>query len=441
MDNRQLTNNMWPEHEFAEAIEAPAEKRFIKRMTLLIAGSVSIMLLWSVFTQVEEISKSKGQVVPLGHRQVIQSQTGGTLATVMVEEGDVVKKGDVLASFVAIDSQAAEEELASKRANLVLKIERYDAFIEQRQPNFEEFIAEYPQLVDHHKKSLQRMNEERSSIQALSESDIAKSQAEIDGLKTEIPPLTDQIQNAEKTIKMMTSVKEEQAVSKLRILESQQKLDAYIRELKVMESKQNVLTKNLINLENQLAQKQASLINEVGEKRTEAQAELLGVIARLKSTDSLVLQNTITAPVDGIIQSIPTTSSGSVIQPGGTVAVIVPMTKTGLMEAKLSPRDIGFVRVGQAARVKIDAFDYSRYGALDGIVKRISPSTDSDEKGGVFYKVQITIDRPYFGESPGQFDLIPGMTGEADIVTGDKTVFQYMWKPVFTNITEAFGER
>lgn len=189
MDNRQLTNNMWPEHEFAEAIEAPAEKRFIKRMTLLIAGSVSIMLLWSVFTQVEEISKSKGQVVPLGHRQVIQSQTGGTLATVMVEEGDVVKKGDVLASFVAIDSQAAEEELASKRANLVLKIERYDAFIEQRQPNFEEFTAEYPQLVDHHTKSLQRMNEERSSIQALSESDIAKSQAEIDGLKTEIPPL------------------------------------------------------------------------------------------------------------------------------------------------------------------------------------------------------------------------------------------------------------
>ncbi|MGS0730014.1 HlyD family efflux transporter periplasmic adaptor subunit, partial [Shewanella sp. 0m-11] len=201
--------------------------------------------------------------------------------------------------------------------------------------------------------------------------------------------LSDQIKTAEQTLKMMQSVTEVQAVSKLRILESQQKLDAYIRELKSMESKQQVLAKNLLNLEQQLKQKQATLLKEVGEKRTDAQAELLGIIARLKSSGSLVSENTMTAPVDGIIQSIPSTSSGSVIQPGGTVAVIVPMTKTGLMEAKLSPRDIGFVRVGQPVRIKIDAFDYSRYGALDGIVKRISPSTDADEKGGVFYKVQI----------------------------------------------------
>jgi len=441
MDNRQLANRVWPEHEFTDAIEAPAERKLIKRIILLITGSVMMMLIWSVFTQVEEISKSKGQVVPLGHRQIIQSRTGGTIASILVEEGDVVKKGDVLASFVSIDSQSAEEELASKRANLLLRIERYEAFIDQREPDFTEFTTEYPQLVKLHTSSLNRMNEERIAIKLLSESDIAKSQAELDGLKAEIPPLSDQIKTAEQTLKMMTSVTEEQAVSKLRILESQQKFDAYMRELRSMESKQQVLTKNLLNLEQQLNQKQATLLKEVGEKRTDAQAELLGIIARLKSSDSLVSQNTITAPVNGIIQSIPSTSSGSVIQPGGTVAVIVPMTKTGLMEAKLSPRDIGFVRVGQPVRIKIDAFDYSRYGALDGVVKRISPSTDADEKGGVFYKVQIAIDKPYFSDKPGQFDLIPGMTGEADIVTGDKTVFQYLWKPVFTNVTEAFGER
>ncbi|MFT5788477.1 MAG: adhesin transport system membrane fusion protein [Shewanella sp.] len=441
MDNRQLANRVWPEHEFTDAIEAPAERKLIKRIIFLITGSVLIMLLWSLFTEVEEISKSKGQVVPLGHRQIIQSRAGGTMASVMVEEGDVVKKGDVLASFVSIDSQSAEEELASKRANLLLRIERYESFIDQREANFSEFEVEYPQLVKLHTASLGRMNQERVAMQQLSESDIAKSQAEIDGLKAEIPPLSDQIKTAEQTLTMMLSVTAEQAVSKLRILESQQKLDSYMRELKSMESKQQVLAKNLLNLEQQLNQKQVTLLKEVGEKRTDAQAELLGIIARLKSSGSLVSQNTIIAPVDGIIQSIPSSSTGSVIQPGGTVAVIVPMTKTGLMEAKLSPRDIGFVKVGQPVRIKIDAFDYSRYGALDGIVKRISPSTDSDEKGGVFYKVQIAIDKPYFSDKPGQFDLLPGMTGEADIVTGDKTVFQYLWKPVFTNVTEAFGER
>ncbi|PKG57964.1 HlyD family type I secretion periplasmic adaptor subunit [Shewanella sp. GutDb-MelDb] len=441
MDNRQLANRVWPEHEFTDAIEAPAERKLIKRIIFLITGSVLIMLLWSLFAEVEEISKSKGQVVPLGHRQIIQSRAGGTMASVMVEEGDVVKKGDVLASFVSIDSQSAEEELASKRANLLLRIERYESFIDQREANFSEFEVEYPQLVKLHTASLNRMNQERVAMQQLSESDIAKSQAEIDGLLAEIPPLSDQIKTAEQTLTMMQSVTAEQAVSKLRILESQQKLDSYMRELRSMESKQQVLAKNLLNLEQQLNQKKVTLLKEVGEKRTDAQAELLGIIARLKSSGSLVSQNTIIAPVDGIIQSIPSSSTGSVIQPGGTVAVIVPMTKTGLMEAKLSPRDIGFVKVGQPVRIKIDAFDYSRYGALDGIVKRISPSTDSDEKGGVFYKVQIAIDKPYFSDKPGRFDLIPGMTGEADIVTGDKTVFQYLWKPVFTNVTEAFGER
>ncbi|TVP15652.1 HlyD family type I secretion periplasmic adaptor subunit [Shewanella sp. KCT] len=441
MNDSQLTQHSWPEHEFTEAVEAPAEKRAIRRITFFIATAVFILLIWSIFTNIEEIAKAKGQVVPLGHRQVIQSQTGGTLASIAVAEGDLVQKGDLIANFVATDSQALKEELQSKQANLELKIERYNAFLEEREPDFSAYQLGFPTLVAQHINALARMNQEKQAIIALSESDVAKSEAELASIEQEITPLKDQIRSVEQTLKMMNSVKEQQAVSKLRMLESQQKLDAYIRELKVLEGRRSVLQRNIDNQEKQLAQKQASLFNEVGEKRTDAQAELLGIVARLKSSDSLVQQNRVTSPVDGIIQSIPNNSAGSVIQPGGTVAVIVPTTPTALLEAKLSPRDIGFVTVGQKARIKIDAFDYSRYGAIDGLVKKISPSTDADEKGGVFYKVQIAIDKPYFGDQPDKLALIPGMTGEADIVTGDKTVFQYLWKPVFTNVTEAFGER
>ena len=441
MNDRQLTYRSLPEHEFTEAIEAPTEKRIIKQTTYFIASAVFIMLIWSIFTNIEEIAKAKGQVIPLGHQQVIQSFSGGTLASILVSEGDLVKKGDVLANFIAIDSQAVAEELESKQANLELKIERYTAFMEARAANFDKYLVIHPKLVNGHINDLARMNDEKESIIQLSLSDIAKSKAELESIEQELPPLKHQINSAQQAINMMESIKESQAVSKLTMLESQQKLDSYIRELKGMEGKQQILARNVENLQRQLEQKQATLMKDVGEARTEAQAELLGVIARLKSSDSQVQQNTIVSPLNGIIQSIPNTSSGSVIQPGGTVAIIVPTTPTALLEAKLSPRDIGFVSVGQKARIKIDAFDYSRYGALDGIVKRISPSTDADEKGGVFYKVQISIEKPYFGDQPDKLELIPGMTGEADIVTGDKTVFQYLWKPVFTNVTEAFGER
>lgn len=189
----------------------------------------------------------------------------------------------------------------------------------------------------------------------------------------------------------MNSPRGVQAVSKLTISETQQKLDAYLRELKSLEGRRTVLERNIDNQRRQFEQREATLFKEVGEKRADAHSELIGVTARLKSSDLQIQQDTVMSPVDGIIQSIPNTSSGSVIQPGGTVAVVVPTTPTALLEAKLSPRDIGFVTVGQPAKIKIDAFDYSRYGAIDGVVERISPTTDADEKVGFTTKSGLRL--------------------------------------------------
>ena len=182
MNDRQLTQRSWPDHEFTEAIEAPAEKRVIRHITQFIAGAVLVILVWSIFANIEEIAKAKGQVIPLGNRQVIQSLSGGTLASIIVSEGDLVKKGDILAHFVAIDSQAASEELQSKQANLELKIERYNAFLEARAANFDNFLASHPSLVREHVNDLERMNTEKEAIIQLSLSDIAKSQAELDSI-------------------------------------------------------------------------------------------------------------------------------------------------------------------------------------------------------------------------------------------------------------------
>jgi len=441
MNNKPLASRTWPEHEFTDAVEAPLETKFIRNVTYLITVAISVMLLWAIFTEVEEIAKAKGQVVPLGHRQVIQSQLGGTISAIEVEEGDVVKKGDVLAQFVAINSQSAKEELLGQQANLVMTIERMEAFVENRTADFTAFTTEYPSLVIQQRQALLGMTSERDAIKELSDAQLNKSEAQFNAIESEIPTLAHQIKASEKTVGMMKTLAKTGGVSKVQLLESEQKLDAYQRELTVLKGKEKILASDLVNLEKQLKQKQATIIKEVQQIVADKQAELLIVQARLKSSDSDVMQSTVTSPVDGIIQALPSSSEGSVIAPGGTVAVIVPTTETALLEAKLSPRDIGFVNVGQAVRIKIDAFDYSRYGALDGVVKKISPTTDADERGGVFYKVQVSIAKPYFGESPGRFDLIPGMTGEADIVTGDKTVFQYLWKPVFTNISSAFGER
>jgi len=441
MNDRKLSNKNWPEYEFTDVIEAPVERKLLKNTTFFIILSIAILIFWSVFTSIEEVAKATGSVVPLGHRQVIQSKLGGTISSVFVDEGDMVKKGQVLVQFVSTNSRSVVNGLKSEQADLMMKIERLAAFVHNREPNFTRFEKKYPHLVIQNNRSLDDMNREYNAVKNSSVSEIAKANAEYESVKHLIPTLKRQVVSSQKTVHMMNTLVKTGAVSKIKRLEEIQKNASHVRELEQMRGKKLVLLQTLNNLHDQEKQKEASLLKAIGQEQTDAQAELLKVRSRLVASNSTMSQNTIKSPVTGLVQSIPSTNAGSVIAQGGTVAVIVPFTKTALLEAKITPRDIGFVTLGELAKVKVDAFDYSRYGALNGIVKKISPTTNTDEQGHVFYKVAISIAKPYFGKDPNKFNLIPGMTGEADIVTGKKTIFQYLWKPVFTNITNAFGER
>ncbi|MCK5818024.1 MAG: HlyD family type I secretion periplasmic adaptor subunit [Psychromonas sp.] len=441
MNDRDLANKNWPEYEFTDVIEAPIERKLLRNITFFIVASIAVLILWSIFTRVEEVAKAMGNVIPLGHRQIIQSKLGGTIESVLVQEGDTVKKGQVLVHFISTNSRSEVNGLKSEQADLLLQIERLSAFINHRRPDFHRFEAKYPQLVIQNHRSLDDMNREYDAIKKSSLSEIAKVKAELKSVQHVIPTLRRQVNSSKKTVDMMDKLVKTGAVSKIKRLEEIQKNALHVRELEQMRGKKYVLLETFNNLNDQYKQKEASLLKVIGQEQTDTQAELLKVQSRLVGSNSTMSQNTIISPVDGLVQSIPSTSAGSVILQGGTVAVIVPTTKTALLEAKITPRDIGFVTLGESAKVKVDAFDYSRYGALNGIVKRISPTTETDEHGAVFYKVAISIAKPYFGNDPTKFNLIPGMTGEADIVTGEKTVFQYLWKPVFTNIANAFGER
>jgi len=224
--NKPLANRTWPEHEFTDAVEAPLETKFIRNVTYLITIAISIMLVWAVFTEVEEIAKAKGQVVPLGHRQVIQSQLGGTISTIAVAEGDVVKKGDVLAQFVAINSQSAKEELLGQQANLLMTIERLEAFMEQRTADFSSFTTDFPSLVVQQRQALLGMTSERDAIKDLSDAELNKSQAQLDAIVSELPTLEHQIKASKKTVNMMSTLAKSGGVSQVQLLESEQKLDA-----------------------------------------------------------------------------------------------------------------------------------------------------------------------------------------------------------------------
>ncbi len=172
-------------------------------------------------------------------------------------------------------------------------------------------------------------------------------------------------------------------------------------------------------------------------KVTEQLAELEAERQALEQRQGRIQLN---STVDGIVMDLPDTTEGAVIPPGGTVARIVPIDQEVVMEVMVSPRDIGFIEVGQRATVKIDSFDSARFGAVEGRVEQIAPtSSKMPETGEPFYKVNVVLSTPYVG-SPDR-RLIPGMTGEADIATGTKSVMQYLLKPIFLASDTAFHER
>ena len=353
----------------------------------------------------------------------------------------MVSEGDILVEFDATFENTALDELTAQQAALALTIERLSALIEKRDPNFEDFQQRYPALV------LQQRNQMASEQQTFESqkrslvTQRAESEAELNGLKTSLPSLQAQLASTQQELDIMNEAATVGNVSRLQVLQQQEKLSSVDNQIKQAQSQQEVLERRLATIDAQIDQQWSEAVLNYNTQRSQAAGDLASLGARVRSGEERVSDTVIRSPLHGLVQTIPTTLNGAVIAPGGTIAEIVPIDGKAKFKARLSPRDIGFVSVGQHARVKVDAFDYSRFGALNGEVSLISPTTSQDERGQVYYEVEIEVEQTYFGNDPSSFVILPGMTGEVDIATGEKTVFQYLWKPIYTNVSRAFGER
>lgn len=435
----KLKPNM--EHENPEVIESKNTQRLLSMSTYIISACVVLFVAWTMLTQVDEIAKAKGSVIPEGERQVLQSELGGKLKKVYVKRGQLVEVGDPIVEFDSTYQSTALDELESQQASLILGIERMSALIEEREPDFTQYAVAYPNVVSEQQAQLAATKALWSRKKAVLEKESERIAEELRGVNREIPAERRQLNSSQEELKILEQGRAKGNISKIRVLEMRQKIGSIEAELEQAKGKKAVLLKQAESNQTKIDQLHAENILEIRKEKSKAVSDLSALNARVRSGQAKVTGTLLLAPVKGLIQSLPTTHNGSVIQPGGTVAEIVPVEGRAAFKAKLSPRDIGFVSVGQAARVKIDAFDYSRFGALNGTVTEISPTTSQTERGEIYYDVVIEVDRGYFRNDPERFAILPGMTGEVDITTGEKTVFQYLWKPIYTNVSRAFGER
>lgn len=413
----------------------------MRSLLLLIAGLVIVFLAWSFIAKVEELAKARGEIKPVSRVQQLQTEEGGILAELVVERDDFVKTGDVIARFISTNLERDRTQAEIRRAALQISLERWGAVAEFREPDFSKWEESYPVLVSEARALYQNqvmLNQARVDTR---KEKLEQLESQLEGLKSELPSAEQQVASLKDVLERNREGAETGLVAAIQVSEAEQRVASAEKELREIEARIAETGQSIDGALADIEQLSDEIIQEARNERSDIIEKIDELTAEIEALETRQGRREVIATVTGYIQNIPETRAGAVIQPGGIVAEIVPTEGGVVMEAMVSPRDIGFVREGQKAIVKIDAFDFSRFGSITGQVDRISPTAFKNERdGSSFYKVDIKLEKQHMG-SEEKRQLMPGMTGEADIVTGEKTVFQYIAKPVFIGLDTAFSER
>lgn len=366
---------------------------------LAIAG----FLVWAAWAELDQITRANGQVIASSRNQVIQSPEGGVLADLLVREGAQVKRGQMLARFDKTRTEAGYLESIAKAAALKATVSRLNAEIFGGVPKFPPELGKYPEF---RANQLALFNKRQSAVR-------------------------DEITALEKSMRL--------------ILEELEMNMPLLKTGDVSRSDVIRLQRQLSDIEGQITNRRNKYLQDCQTELSKTQEDLAGITQIVAQRKEQLDYTEVRSPMDGIVRNVRLTTLGGVAKPGEEIMQIVPVDDDLIIEAKVKPADIAFVKPGLPATVKLDAYDYSIYGALDGEVTYISADTlDVDVRNNEqpYYRVQIkTSIRNLVGKNNERIDIQPGMTAVAEIKTGKKTVLQYLLKPITKTISESMEER
>jgi len=375
------------------------------------------VVLWMFLFNIDIISNAEGQVIPAGDVKTIQHLEGGIIDQILVKESDIVKKSDPLVILAATASEVDVDEAQVKIDAKIIESIRLEAEINNFDvPIFaDDLMANRADLVN---KSMELFLSRKNKL----EGDIREIQASIAQHQTAIDIL---IKQTEMSVKLL----EEGIITEFAHLDLLKELNAAKGALESStEEKENITKLFIENARNarQVAQREISELNET-----------------IKALKDNLKRTVITAPVDGVVKNLFFVTIGGVVRPGEAILDIVPTKDSLIVEARLQESDIGFVKPGQSAVVKLSSSDAVNFGQIDGIVERISPDTEQDENDNriVFYNIFVELDQNYFESKEKTYYLVPGVKVTASIQIGERTLANYLLSPFIGSLGQSFQER
>ncbi|WP_291200926.1 HlyD family type I secretion periplasmic adaptor subunit [Hyphomonas sp.] len=421
-----------------EAQGDDSRKYFVRGMWAIIAFT-SALLAIAAIAPIHKVAVTEGQILPEGSVMAVSNLEGGIVAEILVSPGQAVKEGESLVRLRAGGAASDFGQLDAQRAGLALSQMRLRALLDGTTPNFGSIATDPARIAE----ETRTFTTERSALEAVAQT----HEAHTNQLRSEIVVLERELEGARTQLGIVTERHEMFA----RLLESgyATRASAIEAELEVTETQTRLerLTSQIASARSSVAQSNSELAQALSERRRGWSSELSRVTAQLESAEAGIdkLQERLAdldlrAPAAGKVQRITPKAVGAVIRPGEPVVEIVSTESELLAEVRIDPKEVGEVHVGADAKVIITAFDSEVYGDVTGVVRRISPMTFSEDGSGSFYVATLALSRTQL-EARGQtFDLLPGMTVRAEIVTGERTLLQHLFKPIDRALQRAFQQ-
>ncbi|WP_298439450.1 HlyD family type I secretion periplasmic adaptor subunit [uncultured Ferrimonas sp.] len=437
-----------------------------RKLVWVLTALILSLLVWASLSTLDEVTRGQGKVVPSSQVQVIQSLDGGIIEELMVREGMLVSQGTPL---LRIDATRFASDLAQREQetlNLQFGVFRLQAQLasvqlgQATQPqgdsiNWQQQLqlkpqqlslpaplaSAYPELAKQHRADYQHRLDQLQNQLSIQAQAIHKKENELKELATRLKTLGISLQLVKRELEITKPLEERGIVSEVELIKLQRQANDASGELA---SLRQVRPSLLLERDEAVLKRREIALAFLSESQAEFN-EMSAQLARLNEANvgaqDKVDRTLILSPVAGTIKSLNINTLGGVVQPGEDLIEIVPSEDKLLVEAQIAPKDIAFLRPGLPATVKVTAYDFTRYGGLNGVVEHISADTITDEEGNSFYVVRVRTDSNRLGKAEAPLPIIPGMITSVDVLTGEKSVLAYLLTPILRAKANALRER
>jgi adhesin transport system membrane fusion protein len=438
---RELTKE---DYAYMDSLSSAVLEKHPKKLhVVLIFWTVTIFffILWASLAQIDEIARGSGDVIPSNENQIVQNLEGGIVEEILIKEGSLVKKGEILLKINNEKSISTFESNEVKSMALEAKILRLNA--QSLGEPFDLTKADNEAIKPYIKDELSlyktNINQLNSGLEVLNEQLIQKKNSQEDA-KSKKEYLKKSLVMIRKEIAMTEPMVERGIASQVDLLRLQKEENNALDEFKSAQFAITRLGSEINENLHKIQEAKLSFKAKAKQELNEATAEYKRTVSNATALEDQVLRTIVKAPRDGVVQKLFVHTIGGVVKPGDNLIEIVPTNEKLLVNAKVKPSDIAFIYPSQKAIVKFSAYDFSIYGGLEGEVVSISPDTIKDKEENTYYIVRIQTQKSKLIQSK-DMKIIPGMTAQVDILTGKKSILSYILKPILKTKQYAFGDR